>query len=123
MTWRPTIVVVHIQAFWHEITIPCAIPVPFETLFTKYSRFFPDDFLFFMISKNFAKLKMCAIFDILQALEFDREGLTKLKKAVKAIYNSGNSKLAFLKRMKCNVYTIFLYINHIWLEFFKKEKF
>lgn len=34
----------------------------------------------------------------LQALEFDREGLTKLKKAVKAIYNSGNSKLIWLKR-------------------------
>lgn len=30
---------------------------------------------------------------VFQALEFDREGLTKLKKAVKAIYNSGNSKL------------------------------
>lgn len=29
----------------------------------------------------------------LQRLEFDREGLTKLKKAVKAIHNSGNSKL------------------------------
>lgn len=28
-----------------------------------------------------------------QTLEFDREGLTKLKKAVKAIHNSGNSKL------------------------------
>lgn len=28
----------------------------------------------------------------LQTLDFDREGLTKLKKAVKAIHNSGNSK-------------------------------
>ncbi|KNC21029.1 hypothetical protein FF38_02023 [Lucilia cuprina] len=27
-------------------------------------------------------------------LEFDREGLTKLKKAVKAIHNSGNSKFS-----------------------------
>lgn len=33
----------------------------------------------------------------LQALEFDREGLTKLKKAVKAIYNSGNSKFMYTK--------------------------
>ena len=30
------------------------------------------------------------IYDILQTLEFDREGLTKLKKAAKAIHNSGN---------------------------------
>ena len=29
---------------------------------------------------------------MLQTLEFDREGLTKLKKAAKAIHNSGNSK-------------------------------
>lgn len=32
----------------------------------------------------------------LQALEFDREGLTKLKKAVKAIYNSGNCMCSFI---------------------------
>lgn len=32
------------------------------------------------------------LFLSLQTLEFDREGLTKLKKAVKAIHNSGNSK-------------------------------
>lgn len=38
------------------------------------------------------------LFLSLQTLEFDREGLTKLKKAVKAIHNSGNSKLTVLKR-------------------------
>lgn len=35
------------------------------------------------------------IISFLQRLEFDREGLTKLKKAVKAIHNSGNSKLIY----------------------------
>jgi hypothetical protein len=34
--------------------------------------------------------KKSMIYDSLQTLEFDREGLTKLKKAAKAIHNSGN---------------------------------
>lgn len=46
---------------------------------------------------------MLALLGILQALEFDREGLTKLKKAVKAIYNSGNSKLILLVKVNNKV--------------------
>lgn len=56
--------------------------------FHKFLLNFRDDF-----NVNFI------IFGILQALEFDREGLTKLKKAVKAIYNSGNSKLILWERI------------------------
>lgn len=44
----------------------------------------------FFLTCKYSKLFLSLF---LQALEYDREGLMKLKKAVKAIYNSGNSKL------------------------------
>lgn len=52
--------------------------------------------VFLISERNECILQFCFFFFIhLQALEFDREGLTKLKKAVKAIYNSGNCEFSF----------------------------
>lgn len=38
-------------------------------------------------------MKPFNVFILLQTLDFDRDGLAKLKKAIKAIHNSGNGTL------------------------------